>query len=461
MTRQPYTRALGPEARSRALELAKRSAGGKRQVQVATSAAQKGPRTGFDELDDFKRMTAIGQVGKALGLVSPYFRVHEGHAKATTLIDGVECLNFSSYDYLGLNADPRPIAAAKEALQRYGVSASASRLVAGERPVHGELEAALAAHYGSDAALVFVSGHATNVSMIGALMGEDDLVLHDAYIHNSVTTGIQLSGAARRSFAHNDMDALARLLEHSRPLHRNVLIVVEGLYSMDGDLPDLPALIDLKNRYNAWLMVDEAHALGCVGATGAGVFEHFGVDPGEVDIWMGTLSKTLASTGGYVAGGSDLIEFLKNHAAGFVFSVALPPVLAASALSAIEIMKTEPERAEKLQANAHYFIEKARALGLDTALGEGYGVMPVMVGDSAKATKLSERLLERRINVAPVTFPGVPMQMARMRFFLSAYHNEAQIDQALTATKEEMERLDREGFGEIFAAAERLNSGTG
>jgi 7-keto-8-aminopelargonate synthetase-like enzyme len=194
-------------------------------------------------------------------------------------------------------------------------------------------------------------------------------------------------------------------------------------------------------------MVDEAHALGCVGARGHGSFEHFGIDPSDVDIWMGTLSKTLSATGGYIAGSATLIEFLKNHADGFVFSVALPPALAAAAECALQILRAEPDRAARLHDNSRYFLDRARALGLDTGLGQGYAVAPVMIGDSAVATKLSERLLGCAINVAPVTFPGVPMQMARLRFFLSCDHTHDQIDAALVATRAELDKLRAEGFG--------------
>lgn len=416
------------------------------------AASDPRPR-GLHRLEDWQQMQAIDRATRALGLASPYFRLHEGRAEAQSRIAGQECLNFASYDYLGLNADPRPRAAARAALDRYGLSASGSRMVSGSRPAHLDLEAALARHYGCEAALSFVSGHATNVSLIATLMGEGDLILSDAYVHNSITTGAALSGAARRSFAHNDLAALARILENARPLHRHVLIVVEGLYSMDGDLPDLPGLLALRDRYDAWLMVDEAHALGPVGATGRGIFEHFGVDPGAVDIWMGTLSKTLAATGGYVAGSGDLIRLLAHRAPGHVFSVALPPVLAAGAAAALALMAEEPWRVKKLQANGAHFLARARALGLDPGGGQGYGVLPVMVGDSVLAARLSERLLARGVNVAPVTFPGVPMGAARLRFFLSADHEPAQIDEALGLCAEELAALRDDGLGRLCSGA--------
>jgi 8-amino-7-oxononanoate synthase len=302
----------------------------------------------FDQLADYQSLERLREVGAAMDVQQPYFRLHEGHAASTTVIDQREVLNFASYDYVGLNADPRVAEAAKQAIDRYGVSPSGSRLVAGCRPVHDALETALARHYGLPAAMVFVSGHSTNVSTIGYLMGESDLVLYDSLSHNSIQVGMKLSGAARRSFAHNDMDALEALLIENRTQFRNALIVVEGLYSMDGDIPPLDRLIALKRKYGCWLMVDEAHALGCVGATGKGSFEACGINPADVDIWMGTLSKTLASTGGYIVGSRALIDLLRANASGYVYSVALAPALAASALRALEILTEDPARVRKL-----------------------------------------------------------------------------------------------------------------
>lgn len=274
--------------------------------------------TRFDRHPGYEKMLVPKAVADRLGLDNPFFRIHEGMAGATSHIAGREFINFSSYNYLGLSGHPEVNQAAKDAIDHYGTSASASRLVAGERPIQRELEQALAAVYGVEDSIVFVSGHATNVSTIGYLFGPKDLVLHDSLIHNSVLQGIELSGAARRPFAHNDLTALDQILAESRGRFERVLIVVEGHYSMDGDIPDLPALIDIKRRHQAFLMVDEAHSLGVLGEGGKGLHEHYGVDGREVDIWMGTLSKTLAGCGGYIAGERALVEHLKYAAPGFV-----------------------------------------------------------------------------------------------------------------------------------------------
>ena len=223
---------------------------------------QSRPAAAFVDLPEYKQIMATAAAGDQLGMDNPFFREHAGAPGATTVVDGRELINFASYDYLGLNRHAEVLAAGKQAIERYGISASASRLVAGERPVHGELEAKLANFYGVDAALVFVSGYLTNVTTIATLLGSDDLIIHDEFIHNSALTGAKLSGAHRRFFRHNDAEDLENVLRSATGRYRRILVVVEGVYSMDGDVADLRKLIELKARYGFWLMVDEAHALG-------------------------------------------------------------------------------------------------------------------------------------------------------------------------------------------------------
>jgi 7-keto-8-aminopelargonate synthetase-like enzyme len=228
------------------------------------------------------------------------------------------------------------------------------------------------------------------------------------------------------------------MLATARDHFERTLIVVEGLYSMDGDYPDLPRLIEIKSKYNAWLMVDEAHALGVLGKRGYGSAEHFGVDPREVDIWMGTLSKALAGCGGYIAGCHELVEYLRLTVGVFVYSVAMPPVIAASTLKALEILHREPERVSKLQHNGTTFRALALARGLDTGNGAGTAICPIIVADSAPAVMLAQRLLARGINVQPVTHPAVPAKASRLRFFLTAMHTDAEMAEAIEATAEEL-----------------------
>ena len=392
--------------------------------------------TRFDRHPGYEKMLVPKAVADRLGLDNPFFRIHEGMAGATSHIAGREFINFSSYNYLGLSGHPEVNQAAKDAIDHYGTSASASRLVAGERPIQRELEQALAAVYGVEDSIVFVSGHATNVSTIGYLFGPKDLVLHDSLIHNSVLQGIELSGAARRPFAHNDLTALDQILAESRGRFERVLIVVEGHYSMDGDIPDLPALIDIKRRHQAFLMVDEAHSLGVLGDGGKGLHEHYGVDGREVDIWMGTLSKTLAGCGGYIAGERALVEHLKYAAPGFVYSVGIAPALAAASLAALRVMQKEPERVQKLQHNTRFFLQQARAAGLDIGMSQGHSIIPLMTGSSIKAAKLSSQLFEHGINVQPILHPAVEEKAARLRFFLSSEHSQAQMEFSIQTIQE-------------------------
>jgi 8-amino-7-oxononanoate synthase len=364
----------------------------------------------------------------AMGISNPYFTVHDGTARNTTHVEGRELINFSSYNYLGLSGDPRVVEETQKAVARYGTSVSASRVASGERPFHGELEKLLARCQGAEDALVFTAGHATNVTTIGHLMGPGDLVLHDEFIHDSAFQGIKLAGCARRGFAHDDPDDLERQLKELRTHYEKVLIVVEGVYSMDGDICRLPDYIALKKKYGCLLMCDEAHSFGVIGATGCGAREHFGIDGSEVDIWMGTLSKSVASCGGWIAGSAALIRYLRYTAPGFVYSAGITAANGVAALSALGYMIEEPWRVEKLQHNAKLFHDELVKRGIDTgpALG-GSGVIPAITGNSLHALLLSQKLIEDGINVQPIVYPAVPEDAARLRFFLSSTHTDEEL----------------------------------
>ena len=390
----------------------------------------------FDRFPGYEKLLVPQAAARRMGVDNPFFKVHDGVAGATSLIEGRPYINFSSYNYLALNGHPRVSKAARDAIDRWGTSASASRLVSGERAIQRDLEAALADFHGVEDSIVFVSGHATNVTSIGYLFGPKDLVVHDALIHNSILQGIQLSGAQRRSFPHNDWQSLDQLLSEIRGRHERVLIVVEGLYSMDGDFPDLPRFIEVKTRHKAFLMVDEAHSLGVMGARGGGIREHFGLEGRAVDIWMGTLSKTLAACGGYIAGERALVEHLKYAAPGFLYSVGISPPVAAAALEAMRILKAEPERVLRLQARGKLFLDKARERGINVGTSAGYSVIPAIIKNSLKAAKYSNAMFQRGINVQPITYPAVEEGAARLRFFLSSSHTEEQILAAVTALAE-------------------------
>jgi len=412
----------------------------------------------FSQLPAFRQLGMHRAAAEMIGLDNPFFRPHDGVAGATTTMDGTQADNFASYNYLGLNGHPEVNAAVTRAVAQYGTSASASRVVAGERPIHRELEARLAAVHGTEDAVVMVSGHATNVTTIGHLMAGEDLILTDSLVHNSISEGARLSGAARMNFPHGDLDALEALLAEHRHKFNHVLIAVEGIYSMDGDFPDLKRLIALKSTFDAWLMVDEAHSVGVLGATGRGIAEHFGIDARGVEMWMGTLSKTFSSCGGYIAGSKALCDYLRATAPGFVFSVGLSPALAAAAIASIDLMEREPERVRRLAENGRRFLTAARAAGLDTGPSAGLSVVPVIVGDSIAAATLSNRLLARGINALPIVFPAVAEKSARLRFFITSDHTAEQIDRAVAATAEELARLREQntGFGTLVARARQM-----
>lgn len=375
------------------------------------------------------------------GMHNPYFSVHESVASDTSMIGGREYVNFSSYNYLGLSGDPEITAFAIDALKQYGSSVSASRLVSGEKPLHRELEREIANFLGCEDAIAMVGGHATNVTVIGQLVGPQDMVVHDSLAHDSILTGIKLSGAKRRPFPHNDMNALEQILRQSRGSVRRVLIVVEGVYSMDGDIAPLPALIDIKRRHHALLMVDEAHSLGVLGATGRGIGEHFQVRPEDVDLWMGTLSKSLASCGGYIAGCAELVEYLKYSNSGFVYSVGLSPANAGAALAALRKLRAHPELVTAVRERSRLFLELSRQYGIDTGMSDGSAVVPCIVGSSHKCLLLSRALGERGINVQPILYPAVDEKLTRLRFFVTARHSEEQIRRTVVALAEALGRM--------------------
>jgi 8-amino-7-oxononanoate synthase len=388
----------------------------------------------FDQLPEYRKLKRTMAQFALTGVPNPYFTVHEGVTRDTTRIGGRELISFASYNYIGMSGDPEVNAAVIEAVKKYGTSVSASRLVSGEKDLHGQLERAIAEWVGVDASVVMVGGHATNETTIGHLVGPGDLIVHDSLSHNSIVQGAILSGARRRPFPHNDWQALESILAEVRASYRRILVVVEGVYSMDGDFPNLPRFIDVKQRYKSWLMVDEAHSMGTMGKTGRGIGEHFGIDPRQVDIWMGTLSKSFGSCGGYIAGSNELIEYLRYTAPGFVFSVGLSPPNAAASLASLGVLRKHPERVATLQARARLFLEEAKRRRLNTGDSDQTAVVPVITGNSLHALLLSRKLFEKGINVQPILYPAVEESAARLRFFINSTHSEEQIRYAVAAT---------------------------
>jgi 8-amino-7-oxononanoate synthase len=381
------------------------------------------------------------KMGAMLGIDTPFFRSTEGMQGRMTLIDNKPVLNFAWCDYLSLSQHSELIAAAKSAIDQYGTTVSASRMVSGDTPLHRDLENEIAEFVGVDASIVFVSGHAANVSTIATLMTDRDLIVHDEFVHNSAIVGMRLSGATARSFHHNRPEKLEALLREERGKYRNCLVVIEGLYSTEGDVSDLARVVEIKEKYGAWLMVDDAHGAGVLGKTGRGLAEHCGVNPRKVDVWMGTLSKAFASVGGYIAGNTELIEILKHSAPGFVYSVGLPPSMAAAALTALRVVKREPGRVAHLHSNGALFLSEARASGLDTGRSLGFGMLPIMVGASTRAVRLVHRMYCRGINASLIIYPGVPLNAGRLRFFLASNVTPEEIRTAILTVKEEIKKV--------------------
>ena len=395
----------------------------------------------FELYPEYLKIKQQQQEIAALGINNPFFAPQEGIASNTTIIDGRELINYATYNYLGMSGDPIVSQATKDAIDRYGTSASASRLLSGEKPIHRELEKAIANFIGTQDSIVYVGGHATNVTTVGHLFGQNDLILHDVLSHNSLLQGCLLSGATTIAFPHNDWESLHQILKDRRHRYRRTLILIEGIYSTDGDIPDLPRFIELKQQYKAFLMVDEAHSIGVLGQHGRGLSEHFGVDPNDVDLWMGTLSKSFASCGGYIAGSSALVEYLKYTAPGFVYSVGISPPNAASVLASINVLTSEPERVQRLRDRGQLFLNLAKQHHLNTGTSKDSPIIPIIVGDSLASVQLSQNLFHRGINVPFMFYPSVPQNAARLRFFVTCQHTEEQIYQTVEILTEEIAQM--------------------
>ena len=385
------------------------------------------PEDDIAQFGEYRRLKNTMQQMLMTGVPNPYFTVHESIVNDKTIVDGKELISFASYNYLGLSGHPAVSDAAADAVRKYGTSVSASRLVSGEKPIHGQLERKIAKWIGVQDSILMVGGHATNETTIGHLVGPEDLIVHDALAHNSIVQECILSGAKRRPFPHNDFAALDRILSEIRTHYRRVLIAIEGVYSMDGDFSNVPKFIEVKKKHRALLMVDEAHSFGTMGDTGHGMAEHYGINANDVDLWMGTLSKSAASCGGYIAGSNELVELLRYTAPGFVFSVGMPPAQVAAALAAIETLEAEPDRVDRLRKRSELFLNLCRTAGLDTGDSEGTPVIPIITGNSMLALRLSNRLKGDGINVQPILYPAVDESAARLRFFMTCDHTEEQI----------------------------------
>ncbi|MEK7285884.1 MAG: aminotransferase class I/II-fold pyridoxal phosphate-dependent enzyme [Nitrospirota bacterium] len=397
------------------------------------------------DTEDYRRIIEMRNFYGQEGMRNPYFMERSGPMRDRISVDGCEYISYSGYNYLGLSDHQVVIEAAQQALARYGTHAGAARIVGGQMEIHRELEASLAQAFGLEDCVVSVGGYIANVMTISYLLGEHDLIIMDEYMHNSGVMGAVTSHARRMVFSHNDDQALEWLLKTHRQDYERALILVEGAYSMDGDLANLPRLIELKSKYNAWLMVDEAHSLGVVGKTGRGLCEHWGVVPSEVDLIMGTLSKSFASCGGFIGGSKAMIETLRHFAPGLLlYSTGLPPASAAAALAALQMMINEPERVSRLQQNIRRFAQLAKERGFNVGSAGASAVIPVMLGDTMLALQVMSDLLKIGVMAHAVTYPVVPREEARLRFFLTAQHTEAQFIYTLDSLLKILNRYQKE-----------------
>jgi 8-amino-7-oxononanoate synthase len=339
-----------------------------------------------------------------------------------------EMLMFASYSYLGLIGHPKIDAAAKAAIDEFSSGTHGVRILAGTTRLHDELEEKIAAFKGTEAAIVFSSGYVTNLATVSSLVGRGDVVICDKLNHASIVDGCLMSRAKFVRFKHNDMADLEKCLAEARP-EAGRLVVVDAVFSMDGDIINLPEVSRLSRKYGALLMVDEAHSLGVLGKTGHGLEEHFGLES-AVDIHMGTLSKTIPSVGGYIAADQDTITYLKHVARAFVFSAALPPAAVAAAKASFEVIEEEPERLVALQRNIRHFLGGLKARGFDTLQSET-AIVPIVCGEDGKALRMARLAQDEGLFVLPVLPPAVPQGTSRLRANVTAAHSQEDIDYAL------------------------------
>ena len=345
------------------------------------------------------------------------------------LTDGHEMLMLSSYDYLGLIGDPRIDAAAIEAVKRYGTGTGGVRLLTGTLELHRETERAIARFKGTEAALTFTSGYVANLAVISSLFGPADRVIADTFSHRSLMDACRLAGVQVQRFEHNDPDSLRREIVNG-PQANRTLIISDGVFSMDGDICCLPELVKIKKEFGCYLLMDESHATGVLGARGRGTDEHFGVDPSDIDIWTGSLAKAIPSGGGFVAGSHELMIFLQHASAPFIFSGAMPAPAAAAVLAAIQIVEKEPQRVDRIRANAQFLRGGLQALGFDTGLSQT-AVIPLMLYDDTRTALFARELRNRGILTSPVMFPAVAQGSSRLRLCVTAAHSQEQLQFAL------------------------------
>lgn len=362
----------------------------------------------------------------------PYFQPIEASTSNEVWIDGRRMLMVGSNNYLGLTHHPKIMDAAEEAARRYGTGCTGSRFLNGTLDMHERLEADLAAFTGKEAALVFSTGYTANLGCISSLVGRGDYAIIDKFDHASIFDGCRMALGHTLRYRHGDLTELERILGRIDPKH-GVLVAVDGIFSMEGDIADLPGLLEITKRYGARLLCDDAHSFGVLGKTGAGTTEHFGVQA-ETDVVTGTFSKSFASVGGFVAADAAVIDFMKHHARSMIFSASMPPYAVATVHAALDIIRTEPERRERLWAITHRMLDGFRSMGFDVGPSES-PIIPLVIGDRMKTFALWRKLFDAGIFTNPVVSPAVPEAFCRLRTSYIASHTDEQLDRVLDVCK--------------------------
>ncbi len=428
---------------------------GRNGVAQKVSAKPNPPRKKFDgevperyykieKMPEYIRFERLKTMMLGSGIRNPFFSVHEGRIADTTVIDGKKLISYASYNYLSMSGLDEVNDSAIDAINEFGTSVSASRVVSGEKTIHRIFEKELAEFLGVEDIITMAGGHATNESVIGHIVGPGDLIIHDALAHNSIIQGAELSGARRRPFPHNDWEALDKTLTAIRNEYHKVLIVVEGLYSMDGDYPELDKFVEVKKKHRAMLFVDEAHSFGTMGKTGRGLGEKYNIDRNDVDMWMGTLSKSLGSAGGFIGGSRTLIEYLRYTTPGFVFAAGLPPGQVGAALGSLRNLREHPECVKQLQEISALFLNLAQEAGLNTGMSKNSPIIPIITGNSLLALRLSEALFLNGINAQPILHPAVEEDKTRVRFFMTSSHTEEQVKYTVETAAREWQAIASE-----------------
>lgn len=397
----------------------------------------------FHNIDDAvtRRVRAFTERVSRLKENDLYFynqAVEEVRGGAKVLVRGREMGMYASYSYLGLVGHPRINEAAKKAVDKFGTGTNGVRTLAGTLTIHNELEETIAHFKHAEAAVTYSSGYATNLSVISTLMGRGDYVLSDKLNHASIVDGCLMSGAEFRRFKHNDMADLENRLKNV-PEGVSKMVIADSVFSMDGDIIDLPKMVELCRKYGAWLMIDEAHSLGVLGEKGTGIEEHFGLGD-VIDIKMGTLSKTIPSVGGYVAAKKEIITYLRHASRAYIFSAALPPAQAAAANEAFKVILDEPWRIQRLNENTKQFIGGLKSLGFDTMLTET-AIVPVLCGTDDMAFAMTREAQHNDVFVLPVVSPAVPEGLARLRATVTAAHEPGEIERAMDVIGEAGKKL--------------------